>query len=178
MNTGRFRTVAVALSFVVAVGMLALAGCTSGQASSSSQQSSAASSSEAAPTLANQPVSRDESFGGTYIEITIDDFAKIQLRTAKVVGCEKVQKSDKLLRFTLDLGNETRTVFSGIAKAYTEPEKLVGRTLILLSNLKPRKMMGELSQGMLLSALDEGTGTLRLLTVDQADDVAPGSEVG
>ena len=112
-------------------------------------------------------------------EITIDDFAKIQLRTAKVVACEKVQKSDKLLRFTLDLGNgETRTVFSGIAKAYTEPEKLVGRTLILLSNLKPRKMMGELSQGMLLSALDEGTGTLRLLTVDQADDVAPGSEVG
>ena len=112
-------------------------------------------------------------------EITIDDFAKIQLRTAKVLACEKVQKSEKLLRFTLDLGNgETRNVFSGIAKAYTEPEKLIGKTLILLSNLKPRKMMGELSQGMLLSALDEGTGTLRLLTVDQADDVAPGSEVG
>ena len=77
MNTGRFRTVAVALSFVVAMGMLALAGCTSGQASSSSQQSSAVSSNEAAPTLANQPVSRDESFGGTYIEITIDDFNKL-----------------------------------------------------------------------------------------------------
>ena len=90
-----------------------------------------------------------------------------------------MKKSEKLLRFTLDLGNgETRTVFSGIAKAYTEPEQLVGKTLILLANLKPRKMMGELSQGMLLSALDDATGTLRLLTVDQADDVAPGSEVG
>ena len=112
-------------------------------------------------------------------EIGIEDFEKIQLRTAKVIACEKVKKSEKLLRFTLDLGNgEPRTVFSGIAKAYTEPEQLVGKTLILLANLKPRKMMGELSQGMLLSALDDATGTLRLLTVDQPDDVKPGSEVG
>ena len=105
--------------------------------------------------------------------------AKIQLRAAKVLTCEKVPKSDKLLRFTLDLGSgETRMVFSGIAKSYPAPEALVGRTLILLSNLKPRKMMGEVSQGMLLSAEDSATGKLRLLTVDQADDVAPGSEVG
>ncbi len=111
-------------------------------------------------------------------EIGIEDFERIQLRAAKVLTCEKVKKSEKLLRFTLDLGTETRTVFSGIAKSYPEPEALVGRTLILLSNLKPRKMMGEMSQGMLLSALDEASGALRLLTVDRAEDVAPGSEVG
>jgi len=111
-------------------------------------------------------------------EITIDDFDRIELRLARVVACEKVKKSNKLLRFTLDLGTETRTVFSGIAKSYEEPEKLIGKSLILLSNLKPREMMGEMSQGMLLSALDEGTGKLSLLTVDRPDEIAPGSEIG
>ena len=110
--------------------------------------------------------------------IGIDDFDRIKLRTAKVLACEKVEKSEKLLRFSLDLGDETRTVLSGIAKAYPEPEKLVGKQLVLLANLAPRKIMGTESQGMLLSALDEKTGALRLLTVDSQDDVAPGSEIG
>ncbi len=110
--------------------------------------------------------------------VSIDAFEKLSFRTAKVLSCEKVEKSDKLLSFKLDLGDETRTVLSGIAKAYPEPEKLVGRTLVLFANLAPRKIMGTLSQGMLLSALDEKTGALRLLTVDDADSVAPGSEIG
>ena len=82
---------------------------------------------------------------------TFDDFMKIKLVAAKVVACEKVEKSDKLLKETLDIGNgQTKTVCSGIAKFY-EPDTLVGKNLILLINLAPRKMMGRESQGMLLS---------------------------
>ena len=110
--------------------------------------------------------------------MTIDQFEKLSFRTAKVLACKKVEKSDKLLQFSLDLGTEQRTVLSGIAKAYPDPEQMVGKTLVLFANLAPRKIMGTLSQGMLLSALDEKTGALRLLTVDDADSVAPGSEIG
>ena len=110
--------------------------------------------------------------------VTIDAFEKLSFRTAKVLACTKVEKSEKLLSFTLDLGNEQRTVLSGIAKAYPDPEVLVGKTLVLFANLAPRKIMGTLSQGMLLSALDEQTGALRLLTVDDAGSIAPGSEIG
>ncbi len=109
--------------------------------------------------------------------IAFDDFEKIQLRIARVITCERVEKSDKLLRFTLSLGNETRTVLSGIAKHY-DPETLIGKRLVLLSNLAPRKIMGTMSQGMLLSAVDEGDNgeVLHLLTVD--GDVADGAEIG
>ena len=110
--------------------------------------------------------------------VTIGDFEKLSFRTAKVLACKKVEKSEKLLSFTLNLGNEQRTVLSGIAKAYPDPEALVGKTLVLFANLAPRKIMGTLSQGMLLSALDEQTGALRLLTVDDAGSIAPGSEIG
>ena len=110
--------------------------------------------------------------------MTIGDFEKLSFRTAKVLACKKVEKSEKLLSFTLDLGSEQRTVLSGIAKAYPDPETLVGKTLVLFANLAPRKIMGTESQGMLLSALDEQTGTLRLLTVDDAGSIAPGSEIG
>ena len=103
---------------------------------------------------------------------------KLSFRTAKVLACKKVEKSEKLLSFTLDLGSEQRTVLSGIAKAYPDPTVLVGKTLVLFANLAPRKIMGTESQGMLLSALDEQTGTLRLLTVDDAGSIAPGSEIG
>ena len=97
---------------------------------------------------------------------------------ARVVSCEKVKKSEKLLKFDLDLGSEHRTVLSGIAKYY-EPEELIGKNLILFSNLAPRKMMGIESQGMLLSAFCEnadGGETLRVLTVDSC--IPAGSEVG
>ena len=106
------------------------------------------------------------------------DFEKIKLRVARVVACERVEKSEKLLKFRLSLGNEERTVLSGIAKFHT-PEELVGKKLILLANLAPRKIMGIESQGMLLSAVkvnDDGSETLRLLT---ADPIMPdGAEIG
>ncbi|MCR4576703.1 MAG: methionine--tRNA ligase [Clostridiales bacterium] len=106
--------------------------------------------------------------------ITIDDFAKVKLIAVKVEACEKVEGSDKLLKFTLNDGSGTRTVLSGIAKWY-KPEDTVGKTLILVSNLAPRKMKGIMSEGMLLSAEDD-KGDLKLLTVD--GDTAPGSRVG
>ena len=105
--------------------------------------------------------------------ITIDDFAKIDLRAAKVLAAERVPKADKLLKLTLDVGaGETRTVVSGIAPAYT-PETMVGRTVIYLSNLAPRKIRGVLSQGMILAAGD--ADVLGLSALDR--DVPPGTKI-
>ncbi|XID94108.1 methionine--tRNA ligase [Paenibacillaceae bacterium WGS1546] len=84
-------------------------------------------------------------------EISIDDFMKVELRVAQVVACEPVPKADKLLKLQLDLGFEKRQVVSGIAKFY-KPEELVGRKVICVTNLKPVKLRGELSQGMILAA--------------------------
>ncbi len=110
--------------------------------------------------------------------IAFGDFEKVKMVVAKVCACEKVEKSEKLLKFDLDIGTEHRTVLSGIAK-FHNPEELVGRNLILLANLAPRKIMGIESQGMLLSAIHEnedGTETLRLIS---ADPIMPaGSEIG
>ena len=110
----------------------------------------------------------------TFPVATYDDFCRIQLIAAKVIACEKVAKSAKLLKETLDVGGgKTRTVLSGIAKYYS-PEEMVGKTVVLVANLAPRKMAGELSEGMLLCAEDPD-GRVRLLTVE--DDVAPGSQI-
>ena len=110
--------------------------------------------------------------------IGFEDFEKIKLRVARVISCERVEKSEKLLKFRLSLGDEERTVLSGIAK-FHNPEDLVGQKLILLANLAPRKIMGIESQGMLLSAVkvnEDGSETLRLLT---ADPIMPdGAEIG
>ncbi|MGM1020681.1 MAG: methionine--tRNA ligase [Bacillota bacterium] len=84
-------------------------------------------------------------------EIGIEDFAKVELRVAQVIACEPVKKADKLLKLQLDLGYEQRQVVSGIAKFYT-PEDMVGRKVICVTNLKPVKLRGELSQGMILAA--------------------------
>ncbi|YCI27220.1 methionine--tRNA ligase [Paenibacillus sp. Z6-24] len=84
-------------------------------------------------------------------EITIDDFAKVELRVAQVISAEPVKKADKLLKLQLDLGTEQRQVVSGIAKFYT-PEELVGRKVICVTNLKPVKLRGEESRGMILAA--------------------------
>ena len=85
-------------------------------------------------------------------EIAFDTFAQVEMTVVKVLACEKVKKSEKLLKFTLDDGTGTpRQILSGIAKYYT-PEELVGKTLVAVTNLAPRKMMGQLSCGMLLSA--------------------------
>ncbi|MGG1942457.1 methionine--tRNA ligase [Paenibacillus polymyxa] len=84
-------------------------------------------------------------------KIGIEDFAKVELRVAQVVACEPVKKADKLLKLQLDLGYEQRQVVSGIAKFYT-PEDIIGRKVICVTNLKPVKLRGELSQGMILAA--------------------------
>ena len=107
-------------------------------------------------------------------EITIEDFEKIKLRTARVVACERVPKSDKLLKLSLSLGTEQRTVVSGIAKHYT-PEEMVGKQVVLLANLKPAKLRGIESQGMILCASDAADETLRLITV--AGDMEDGAEI-
>jgi methionyl-tRNA synthetase len=89
-------------------------------------------------------------------EIGIDDFAKLDLRVGKVLDCSLVEGSSKLLQFTVDLGFEKRNIFSGIRKSYPEPEKLVGRNVIVVANLAPRKMRFGVSEGMIVCAgLDE-----------------------
>jgi methionyl-tRNA synthetase len=92
--------------------------------------------------------------------ITIDDFAKVELRVAQVLVAERIPKADKLLRLEVDLGNEKRQILAGIAQHY-EPEKLIGRKIVIVANLAPRKMRGLESQGMLLAAsLDDGAPVL------------------
>jgi methionyl-tRNA synthetase len=96
--------------------------------------------------------------------ITIDQFMNVDLRTAKVVAAEPVPKSKKLIKLQVDLGTEQRTILAGIAEAY-QPESLVGRTIVIVANLKPAKLMGIESNGMVLAASSE-TGQPVLLTVD------------
>ena len=106
-------------------------------------------------------------------EITYDDFAKMDLKVATVLEAEKVEKADKLLKLTLEVGNETRTVVSGIALHYT-PEEVKGRQVVLLSNLAPRKMRGIESQGMILMAEDADG---KLVFVSPSEAVKSGSGV-
>ena len=94
----------------------------------------------------------------------IDDFTKIDLRVARIVNAEQVEGADKLLKLTLDIGTEQRTVFAGIKSAY-DPEKLKGRLTVMVANLAPRKMKFGLSEGMVLAAGD-GNG-LYLLGPDE-----------
>ncbi|RSK25472.1 methionine--tRNA ligase [Bacillus sp. HMF5848] len=98
-------------------------------------------------------------------EITIDDFMKVELRVAQVIHAEPVKKADKLLKLQLDLGFEKRQVVSGIAQYY-KPEELVGKRVICVTNLKPVKLRGELSEGMILAG--SGEGKLSLATVDDS----------
>ena len=107
--------------------------------------------------------------------ISIDDFAKLDLRIGKVLACELVEGSDKLLRFELDAGElGKRQIFSGIRASYGAPEALVGRNVVFIANLAPRKMRFGVSEGMILSAGSDG-GTLHLLAVD--DGAQPGMPV-
>ncbi len=115
-----------------------------------------------------KPVVKEESSE----EITIDDFMKVELRVAQVTQVEPVKKADKLLKLQLDLGYEKRQVVSGIAKFY-KPEELVGRKVICVTNLKPVKLRGELSQGMILAGEDENG--LSLASVDQ--NLANGTKI-
>lgn len=98
-------------------------------------------------------------------EIKIDDFMNVDLRSATVIAAEPVKKADKLLKLQLDLGFEKRQVVSGIAEFY-KPEELVGRKVIVVANLKPVKLRGELSQGMILAG--KADGVLSLVSVDES----------
>jgi methionyl-tRNA synthetase len=88
-------------------------------------------------------------------QITIDDFTKVELRVAQIKVAERVPKADKLLRLEVDLGTETRQILAGIAESY-EPESLIGRKVIVVANLAPRKLRGLESNGMLLAGSIEG----------------------
>lgn len=107
--------------------------------------------------------------------IDIDTFFKVKLKVAKVLTAEAVKRSDKLLKLTVKCGEETRTVVSGISKYYA-PEDLVGKTVVLAANLKPAKLKGIVSEGMLLAAADDEKGLLRLLTCD--GEIPDGTEIG
>jgi methionyl-tRNA synthetase len=106
-------------------------------------------------------------------EIQYDDFAKLELKAGTVTACEKVAKADKLLKLEIDLGTEKRTIVSGIALHYTA-EEMIGKQVVVVTNLAPRKMKGIESQGMILTAEDHD-GRLRLLKPEEM--VAPGSSV-
>ena len=106
-------------------------------------------------------------------EITFDDFEKVQFRVAKVLTCEAVKKT-KLLKFELQIGDEKRTIVSGIQKYY-KPEELIGKKLVVCTNLKPRKICGIESQGMIISAWDD-KDNLSVLTLEK--DIIEGAEIG
>lgn len=106
-------------------------------------------------------------------EITIDDFAKVKLMTAKIIEAEKVKKSKKLIQLQVDLGFEKRQILAGVAEHY-KPEELMGKTIVVVANLKPAKLMGRESQGMMLAASTED-GKLCIITPE--NDIEPGSEV-
>jgi methionyl-tRNA synthetase len=105
--------------------------------------------------------------------ITMDDFMKVDLRVAKVLAAERVPNSKKLVKMQIDLGSEQRTLVAGIAEAY-EADALVGRHVVMVANLKPAKLMGIESNGMVLAASPDG-GTPILLGFDEAP--APGTRV-
>ena len=106
-------------------------------------------------------------------EIEFDDFAKVDLRVAKIISCEAVPKADKLLKFQLDIGGETRQVFSGIKAAYN-PEDLVGKYTVVVANLKPRKMKFGMSEGMILAA---GPGGKDLWILEPHEGAQPGMRI-
>ena len=120
----------------------------------------------AAPAAANPAAAAND-------KISIDDFMKVDLRVAKVLTAEKVPNSRKLVKLSIDVGNEQRTLVAGIAEAY-EPEQLVGRTIVMVFNLKPAKLMGIESNGMVLAASPDG-GKPTLVGFDQ--EIPPGVRV-
>jgi methionyl-tRNA synthetase len=129
----------------------------------------------AQPTQAGAPAPAQPSAasGTSGDRITIDDFMKVDLRVAKVLAAEKVPNSRKLVKLSIDVGTEQRTLVAGIAESY-EPEALVGRTIVMVFNLKPAKLMGIESNGMVLAASPEGG---KPTLVGFAQDVAPGTRV-
>ena len=109
-------------------------------------------------------------------EVTIDDFAKLQFQVGEVIACEEVKKSKKLLCSQVKVGDEVRQIVSGIRKYYSA-EEMVGKKVMVITNLKPAKLAGIVSEGMLLCA--EGPdGSLALMTPESGKDIPAGSEIG
>jgi len=106
-------------------------------------------------------------------EITIDDFAKVDLRVATVIQAETVEGADKLLRLRVDIGSEERTVFAGIRESY-EPDDLIGKQVIVVANLKPRKMRFGVSEGMILASGPDGAN---VVVAEFAQPRQPGERV-
>src|SRR5215475_6126202 len=107
------------------------------------------------------------------LPIQYDDFAKLDLRVATVLDCKPHANADKLLVLQIDLGTEKRQICAGLRQHY-QPEQLVGKQLIVVANLAPRMMRGEVSQGMMLAATDPQTG--RVIAISPSEPVAPGSK--
>lgn len=107
-------------------------------------------------------------------KITIDDLAKIDLRIVKIINAEEIPEAKKLLKLTVDLGNETRTVFAGIKSAY-KAEDLIGKQTVMVANLEPRQMSFGVSEGMLLVAVAEDRSGLWILEPNTG--AAPGMKV-
>lgn len=105
--------------------------------------------------------------------ISIDDFAKLEIKIGKVISAEKVPEADKLLRLVFDLGGEERQVMSGIAEAFPDPSVLIGRQMPVITNLEPRKIRGYDSQGMIL-AIDAGED---IVLLHPEKEVPAGSKV-
>jgi tRNA-binding protein len=107
--------------------------------------------------------------------ITYDDFAKLELRVATVLECKPHPNADKLLVLQIDLGSERRQICAGLRQYVTDPQVLVGKQLIVVANLAPRQLRGEISQGMLLAATDATTG--KVIFVTPSEPAAAGSKV-
>jgi methionyl-tRNA synthetase len=105
--------------------------------------------------------------------ITIEEFKKVDLRVAKVIQCEKVAKSEKLLKLQLEVGAEKRQIVAGIARQYA-PEDLVGKSVVVVFNLQPTKLMGQESRGMLLAASDSDG---KLVVISPSAEISSGSKV-
>jgi methionyl-tRNA synthetase len=110
----------------------------------------------------------------TSTTINYDDFAKIELRVATIVECIPHSDADKLLVLQIDLGGERRQICAGLRQHY-QPEQLVGKQIIVVANLAPRQMRGEVSNGMLLAATDPATG--KVIIMSPSEQVSPGSKV-
>ena len=108
-------------------------------------------------------------------EVSYDDFAKLEFRVGEVIACEEVPNSGKLLKETIKIGSETRTILSGIKKWY-KPEDMVGKKVMVVCNLKPRKIAGEMSEGMIIAAEDEKGEIISLMTPDN-EKMPSGSEI-
>jgi methionine--tRNA ligase beta chain len=106
--------------------------------------------------------------------ITIDDLKKIEIRIGKVISAEKVEGSEKLIKFIFDIGGEERQIIGGLGLGYPDPSVLIGRAVPLVLNLEPRKLMGLESQGMILAPSD-AEGRPAVLSPDR--EVPPGTEV-